>query len=88
MKSEHPALSSWQSIWIAVRNGKHSEVQRAINEHVEQFPISDQAMVRLRALHIVRDTQGQPEEVRNRIRRASRTMRILRRAQPVPTEQE
>src|SRR5690606_39419503 len=57
-------LLSWKAIWLAVQNGKHHLVQRAINEHVERYPVPEQDLVRLRTIHIVRDTQRQRSEER------------------------
>jgi len=81
-------LLSWKAIWMAVLNGKHHDVQRAINEHVASFPVPDQDSVRLRAIHIVRDTQRQPEEVLSRIQRVSRTIRKLQQGRFRPGAQE
>lgn len=72
-------LLSWKAIWLAVQNGKHHLVQRAINEHVERYPVPEQDLVRLRTIHIVRDTQRQPDEVTSRIERVSRTIRTLQK---------
>ena len=76
---EEIELLSWKAIWLAVQNGKHYHVQRAINEHVERFPIPEQDLVRLRTIHIVRSTQRQPHDVARRIQRVSRTIRTLQK---------
>jgi hypothetical protein len=76
---EEIELLSWKGIWLAVQSGKNAHIQRAINDHVERFPASDQDLVRLRTIHIVRDTQRQPHEVASRIKRVSRTIRTLQK---------
>jgi hypothetical protein len=74
---EEIELLSWKAIWLAVQSGKNTHIQRAINDHVERFQASEQDLVRLRTIHIVRDTQRQPHEVASRIQRVSRTIRTL-----------
>ncbi len=74
---EEIELLSWKAIWLAVQTGKQHLVQKAINEHVERFPVPEQDIVRLRTIHIVRHTQRQPDEVHSRIQRVSRTIRKL-----------
>lgn len=81
-------LLSWKAIWLAVQNGKHRHVQRAIDDHVERFPVSEQDQVRLRTIHIVRDTQRQPREVQSRIRRVTRTIRTLQKGKFNANHQE
>ncbi|MFB2706963.1 hypothetical protein [Marinobacter shengliensis] len=81
-------LLSWKAIWLAVQSGKHVHVQRAINDHVERFPAPEQDMVRLRTIHIVRDTQRQPHEVTSRIQRVSRTIRTLQKGNFNASHQE
>lgn len=76
---EEIELLSWKAIWLAVQSGKNTHVQRAINDHVERFQASEQDLVRLRTIHIVRDTQRQPHEVVSRIQRVSRTIRTLQK---------
>ncbi|PPI86178.1 hypothetical protein KEHDKFFH_02335 [Marinobacter maroccanus] len=85
---EEIELLSWKAIWLAVQNGKHRQVQRAIDEHVERFPTSEQDLVRLRTIHIVRDIQRQPHEVKSRIQRVSRTIRTLQNGNFNATRQE
>ncbi|MBB5321187.1 hypothetical protein [Marinobacter oulmenensis] len=72
-------LLSWKAIWLAVKSGRHSQIHKAIDEHVERFPVSERDQVRLRTIHIVRHTQREPEEVATRIRRVSRTIRQLQK---------
>lgn len=72
-------LLSWKTIWQAVKEGEHRLIQKAIDEHVERYPVSDRDEVRLRAVHIVRHTQRQPDEVRQRIQRVTSTIRILQK---------
>ena len=72
-------LLSWKIIWQAVQDGSHRQIQIAINDHVEGFPISEQDEVRIRAIHIVRHVQRQPDEIRQRIQRVSSTIRTLQK---------
>ncbi|NWO05794.1 MAG: hypothetical protein HLX50_08905 [Alteromonadaceae bacterium] len=89
MKSiEEIELLSWKAIWLAVQTGKQRLVHKAINDHVERFPVPEQDMVRLRTIHIVRHTQRQPDEVHSRIQRVSRTIRKLQRGHFNPNTTE
>jgi len=72
-------LLSWKAIWQAVEKGKHRLVQKAIDEHVARYPKDEQDEARLRTVHIVRHTQRQTAEVRQRIRRVSSTIRTLQK---------
>ena len=72
-------LLSWKAIWQAVEEGKHHFVQKAINAHVERYPPSEQDEARLRTVHIVRHTQRDAAEVRQRILRVSSTIRTLQK---------
>lgn len=72
-------LLSWKAIWQAAQNGKQSGIVHAIDDHVERFPASEQDEVRLRTIHIVRNTQRSPEEVRGHLRRVSSTIRTLQK---------
>ncbi|WP_417500766.1 hypothetical protein [Marinobacter sp.] len=72
-------LLSWKAIWQAVEEGKHHFVQKAIDAHVARYPKDEQDEARLRTIHIVRHTQRQPAEVRQRIRRVSSTIRTLQK---------
>lgn len=72
-------LLSWKTIWQAVHDGKHRDIQIAIDEHVDRFPEEEHDAVRLRAVHIVRMTQRHTDEVRQRIRRVSSTIRTLQK---------
>lgn len=72
-------LLSWKAIWQAVYDGKHRDIQKAIDEHVDRYPEEIQDEVRLRAVHIVRMTQRHPREVRQRIRRVRSTIRTLQK---------
>lgn len=85
---EETELLSWKAIWLAVQSGKHSHVQRAIDDHVERFPASERDLVRLRTIHIVRDTQREPHEVKSRIDRVSRTIRTLQKGHFNASHQE
>lgn len=76
---EESELLSWKAIWQAVKDGKRGDIIRAIDQHVHRYPEDLHDEVRLRAVHIVRSTQRAPEEVAERIRRVSRTIRILQR---------
>lgn len=85
---EETELLSWKAIWLAVQSGKHRHVQRAIDDHVERFPASERDLVRLRTIHIVRDTQREPKEVASRIQRVSRTIRTLQKGNFNASRQE
>lgn len=72
-------LLSWKEIWLAASDGTHRDLERAINDHVERFPPEQHDEVRLRAVHIVRTTLRQKDEIRSRIRRVSSTIRTLQK---------
>ena len=85
---EEIGLLSWKAIWLAVQSGKHVHVQRAINEHVERFPVPEQDHARLRTIHIVREYQRDSKEVARRIQRASQTIRALQNGRFNARQQE
>lgn len=81
-------LLSWKEIWLAVETGKHREILKAIDEHVERFPASERDLVRARTMHIVRSTQRDTDTVRDHIRRVSRTLKALQRGRFRPANDE